>query len=148
MRVRSAGFLLGLRSGLLLEERLPVGDRDLIVVGMNFVEGEEAVAVAAVVDEGRLQRRLNARHLGEIDIAAQQFAGGDFEVEFLYPAVAQHHDPGLLGMRGIDKHLVCWTLLPILGAPAMRAAARGHKAEQEMAWAGETPVSGARFCLM
>ena len=36
---------------------------------MNFSEGEEAVAVAAVIHEGRLQRRLNARHLGEIDIA-------------------------------------------------------------------------------
>ena len=41
--------------GLFLQQRLPVRDRDLVVVGMDFVEGEEAVAVAAVVDEGGLQ---------------------------------------------------------------------------------------------
>src|SRR5262245_10032884 len=40
---------------LFLEQRLPVGNGDLIVVRMNFREGEEAVAIAAVVDEGRLQ---------------------------------------------------------------------------------------------
>ena len=73
---------------------------------MDFVEGEEAVAVAAVVDERGLQRRLDARHLGEIDVAAQQLAGGDFEVELLYAAVAEHHDPGLLRVRGVDEHLV------------------------------------------
>ena len=70
------GFGLGFRLGLLRQQRLPVGDRDLVVVGMDFAEGQEAVAVAAVVDEGRLQRRLDARHLGEIDIAAQEFARG------------------------------------------------------------------------
>ena len=66
------GFGLGLRFrfGFLLQQRLPVGDRDLVVVGMDFAEGQEAVAVAAVVDEGRLQRRLDARHLGQIDVAA------------------------------------------------------------------------------
>ena len=69
-------FLLGLSLGLglFLQQRLPVRDRDLIVVGMNFVEGEEAVAVAAVVDEGGLQRGLYTRDLCQIDVAAEQFA--------------------------------------------------------------------------
>src|SRR5262245_10640490 len=51
------GFGLGrpLHALLFLEQRLPVGNGDLIVVRMNFREGEEAVAIAAVVDEGRLQ---------------------------------------------------------------------------------------------
>ena len=65
--VSRAAFLLG----LLVEQGLTVGDRDLIVVGMNFSKGEEAVAVAAVIHEGRLKRRLYARHLGEIDIARE-----------------------------------------------------------------------------
>ena len=39
----------------LFNQRLPVGDRDLIIVGMDFGERQEAVAVAAVIDEGRLQ---------------------------------------------------------------------------------------------
>ena len=46
-----------------LDQRLPVGDRDLVVVGMDFRKGEEAVAVAAVIDERRLQRRLDPRDL-------------------------------------------------------------------------------------
>ena len=100
------GFLGSFGGGFLVEERLPVGHRDLIIIGMDFVEGEEAVPVAAVIDEGSLQRRLHARHLGEIDVAAQKFAGGALVVEFLYAAVTQYDDPGLLRMRRIDKHFV------------------------------------------
>ena len=36
------------------DQRLPVGDRDLVVVGMDFRKRQEAVAVAAVIDEGCL----------------------------------------------------------------------------------------------
>ena len=67
------------------QQRLPVGDRDLVIVGMDFRECEETVTVAAVVDERRLQRRLYAGDLGEIDIAAQRFLVGRFEIEFLDP---------------------------------------------------------------
>ena len=38
-----------------LDQRLPVGDRNLIIVGMDFREGQEAMAVAAIFHEGRLQ---------------------------------------------------------------------------------------------
>ena len=84
-----AGAVIGVGIGgavvalFLGEQRLPVGDRDLIVVGMDFGKRQEAVAVAAVIDEGRLQRRLNARDLGEIDVTAQLLAVCAFEVEFL-----------------------------------------------------------------
>ena len=37
-----------------LDQRLTVGDRDLVVVRMDFAESEKAVAVAAVFDEGGL----------------------------------------------------------------------------------------------
>ncbi len=97
-------FLASLFGGFLVEECLPVGHRDLVIIRVDFVEGEEAVAVAAVVDERRLQRRLNARHLGEIDVAPQEFAGSRFVVELLYTAAAEHHNPGFLGVGGIDKH--------------------------------------------
>ncbi|CAL1691916.1 hypothetical protein MMB232_02071 [Brevundimonas subvibrioides] len=48
-----------------------VGGRDLVVVGVDFVEGEEAVTIAAVLDEGGLQAGLYAGDLGEIDVAAK-----------------------------------------------------------------------------
>jgi len=78
----AAGAMVGLGVGgargalLLVDQRLPVGDGDLVVVGMDLAEGEEAVAVAAVVDEGSLKRRLDARDLGEIDVTAKLLAVG------------------------------------------------------------------------
>src|SRR5580658_5110943 len=47
------GFAL--RALFVLDQGLPVGDRDLIVVRMDFAKGKKAVAVAAVIDEGGLQ---------------------------------------------------------------------------------------------
>lgn len=49
-------LLLGLAMGAFfgLDQRLTVGDRDLVIVRMDFAEGKEAVAVAAIFDEGRL----------------------------------------------------------------------------------------------
>ena len=101
-------LFLGLAMGALfrLDQRLSVGDRDLIIVGMNFAEGEEAVAVAAIFDEGRLQRRLYARDLGEVDIAAQLLALGGLEIKFFDAIAADHNDPGLFRVGGIDQHLV------------------------------------------
>ena len=80
--VAAPGAVVGLGVGgalgalVLGDQRLPVGDRDLIIIRMDFAEGEEAVAIAAVVDEGGLQRRLDARHLGQIDITAKLFTVG------------------------------------------------------------------------
>jgi hypothetical protein len=50
-------FFLGLAVGALIgfDQRLPVGDRNLVIVGMDFAEGKEAVPVAAIFDEGGLQ---------------------------------------------------------------------------------------------
>jgi hypothetical protein len=101
-------LFLGLAMGAFvsLDQRLTVGDRDLVIVGMDFAEGEEAVAVAAIFDEGRLQRRLYARDLGEVDIAAQLLALGGLEIKFFDAIAADHNDPGLFRMGGIDQHLV------------------------------------------
>ncbi len=53
-------LFLGLAMGLFLglDQCLPVGDRDLVVIGMDFAEGEEAVAVAAIFDEGGLEQTV------------------------------------------------------------------------------------------
>src|ERR1700742_1420134 len=54
------GFFLGLarRAFVGFDQRLTVGDRNLVVVGVDFAESQEAVAIAAIFDEGGLQRRL------------------------------------------------------------------------------------------
>jgi hypothetical protein len=41
---------------------------------MDLVEGQEAMTVAAVFDERRLQARFDPCHLGEIDVPAKLFA--------------------------------------------------------------------------
>ena len=101
-------LFLGLAMGAFvgLDQRLTVGDRDLVIVGMDFAECQETVAVAAIFDEGRLQRRLYARDLGEINIAAQLFALGGLEIKFFDAIAADHNDPGLFRVGGIDQHLV------------------------------------------
>jgi hypothetical protein len=50
--------------GFFAELGFAVGLGNLIIVGMDFREGEEAVAVAPIIDEGRLERRFNAGNLG------------------------------------------------------------------------------------
>ncbi len=52
------------------DQRLTISNRDLIIVRMNFAEGEEAVAVAAISMKGGLEGRFYPRDLGEIDVAA------------------------------------------------------------------------------
>src|SRR5436190_475162 len=98
------GFAMGAFVGL--DQRLTVGDRDLVIVGMDFAEGEETVAVAAIFDEGRLQRRLYAGDLGEVDIAAQLLALGGLEIKFFDAIAADHNDPGLFRVGGVDQHFV------------------------------------------
>jgi hypothetical protein len=102
------GFFLGLAVGALvrLDQRLAIGDRNLVIIGMDFAEGQEAMAVAAIFDEGRLQRRLYARDLGEVDVAAQLLALGGFEIKFFDAIAADHDDPGLFRVGGIDQHFV------------------------------------------
>ena len=98
------GFAMGALVGF--DQRLTVGDRNLIIVGMDFAEGQKAVTVAAVFDEGSLQRRLYARDLGEIDVSTQLFALGGLEIKFFDAIAADHHNPGFFRMGGIDQHFV------------------------------------------
>ena len=64
--------LLALGQGFLLKKRLSIGDRNLVIVRMDFGEGEKAVAIAAIVDESGLERRLYPGNLGEVDIPPQR----------------------------------------------------------------------------
>jgi hypothetical protein len=101
-------LFLGLAMGALvgLDQRLTVGDRNLIVVRVDFAERQEAVAVAAIFDERRLQRRFYPRDLGEIDIASELLALGGLEIKFFDAVAADHNDPGLFRVGGVDQHLV------------------------------------------
>src|ERR1700722_7279714 len=102
------GFFLGLAMGAFVgfDQRLAIGDRNLVIVRMNFAEGQKTVPVDAVLDEGGLQRRLYARDLGEIDVAAKLLALSGLEIKLFDAIAADHNDPGLFRVGGIDKHFV------------------------------------------
>jgi hypothetical protein len=89
-----------------LDQGLTIGDRDLIVIRVNFAESEEAVAVAAILDEGGLQGWLNPRDLREVDITAQLLALGRLEIKFLDAVATNDNNPGLFRVGSIDQHLV------------------------------------------
>ncbi len=57
-------LLFGGMLGLFAEQGFAILLGDLIIIGMDFRESEEAVTVAAIVDERRLKRRLDPRNLG------------------------------------------------------------------------------------
>ena len=88
------------------DQRLTVGDGDLVVVGMNFAERQKAVAIAAILDERRLQRRFNACDFGEIDVSAQLFALRGLEIKLFDAISANHNHPGLFRVGGVDQHFV------------------------------------------
>ena len=102
----------GLQTLLLGDQPFAVGDRDLIVVGMDFREGQEAMAVAAIFHERRLQRRFDADDLGQIDVALEGLAGGGFEIEFFKSCSIDDDHPSLLGVARIDEHAPCHGLAP------------------------------------
>ena len=114
------GFAIG--TGVFGQQRFAVGDRNLVIVGMDFAESQKAVAVAAIFDEGRLKRRLHPGHFGQIDIASQLFSVSGFEVEFLDPVSANHHNPCFFRVGGIDQHFVRHEILSL--APTLRVQTR------------------------
>jgi hypothetical protein len=89
---------------ILAHQGFAVGDRDAVIIGMDFAEGEEAMAVAAIFHEGSLQRGFDPGYLGEIDIAFERVPAGDFDVEFFKPAAVHHRDAGFFRVGGVDQH--------------------------------------------
>ena len=97
---------LAMRAFVGLDQGLTIGDGDLVIVGMDFAEGQKAVAIATVLNEGRLQRWFDAGDFREVDVAAQLLALGRLEIKFLDAISAHHNHPGLFRMGGIDQHFV------------------------------------------
>ena len=89
------------------EQRVAIRLGDLVVIGVDFAEGEEPVAIAAEVDESRLKRRFDPGYLGKVDIALDLLVFGRFKVEFLNPVALQNRHPGFFRVARIDKHARC-----------------------------------------
>src|SRR5690606_26307040 len=100
------GFFFGVRL-LFGQQGFTVGLGDLVVVGVDFAEGQEAVAVAAEIDEGRLKRRFYPGNLGQVDIALDLLVFGRFEIELINPVAIEHRHPRFFRVARIDQHAGC-----------------------------------------
>src|SRR6202008_548597 len=101
-------------------------DRYLVIVGVDFAEGEETVSIVAVVDERGLKRRLYASNLGEINVALYLFFCRRLEIELFESVAVEHHHPRLFRMGGIDKHTFCHSgITPGRATAAARTSADG-----------------------
>jgi hypothetical protein len=102
---RAQPFFLGGMFGFLAQQGFAIGLWNLVIVGMDFAEGQEAVAIAAIVDECRLERRFYPGDFGEIDIAFELLVLGGFEVKLLDPVSLDDRDPGFLRVARNDQHV-------------------------------------------
>src|SRR3546814_1078737 len=71
---------------------------------MDCAEGQESVAIAAIFDERRLQRRFDAGNLGQIDIALELLVLGGLEIKLLDAVSLGDGDPGLFPVPRVDQH--------------------------------------------
>ena len=62
------------------------------------------MAIAAIIDERRLERRFDAGYLGEIDIALELLALGGFEIKLLDPVPLDDGHPGFFPVACVDQH--------------------------------------------
>ena len=99
-------FSFTMRALVGLDQRLTVGDGNLIIVRMNFAERQKSMAVAAIFDERRLQRRFNTGDFGEIDISAKLLALCGLEIKLFDAIAADHNHPRFFRVGGVDQHFV------------------------------------------
>jgi hypothetical protein len=71
---------------------------------MDFGKGQETLAIAAIFHKGGLQRRLNARHLGEIDVSLERPLGRGLEIKFLDLGTVENDHPCFFRVVGVDEH--------------------------------------------
>ncbi len=98
--------ILALGLCLFLKQRLAIGDRNLIIIWMNFRKGKKAVSIAAVIYKRGLQRRLDAGDLGQVYVTAQRPFVCRFEVELFDAVTSKDHHPSLFRVRSVDYHFV------------------------------------------
>jgi hypothetical protein len=71
---------------------------------MDFRKGEEALAVAAIFDEGGLERRLHARDFRQVDISFKRPFRCGLEIELFDSIPVENHHPGFFRVACVYKH--------------------------------------------
>ena len=87
---------------------------------MDFRKGQEAMAVAAIFHERRLQRRFDANDFREVDIALEGLAGRRFEIELFKSCSIDDDHPSFFGVARINEHAPSHGLAPEAFGPSRR----------------------------
>ena len=86
--------------------------RARVVALVDVVEGDEAVALGAVVDERGLQAGLNAHHAGFVNVAADLLVACVGDVEIFKHAVFNNRDADFTRLCRVDQHLLAHWRVP------------------------------------
>ncbi len=111
----------------LAQQRFAVFLGDLVIIRVDFGKGEEAVAVAAIIDERGLERGFDPRHLGEIDIPLELFPLGRFEIKFLDTVAFDDGHAGLFPVARVDQHAHGHSLVSGRGRGRRRSSSRSGR---------------------
>ena len=79
------------------------------------------MAIAAIVNKGRLKRRFDPGYFCKVNVASELALVFRFKVKFLDFVSVDHHNAGFLRVGGVDEHLLCHVFLP---APSERPLSR------------------------
>src|SRR5690606_31073429 len=74
------------------------------VVAGDFLQGQEAVALAAVIDEGGLEGGLQPDDAALVDVGLLLFLGGLLDVDVVQVLAIDDRHAQFFGLRGIDQH--------------------------------------------
>ena len=89
---------------LFCEQRFPVGNRNLVVVGMDFAKRQKSVTISAILDKRSLQRGFDLHYLREIEISLKLLLRRCFEIKFFESCSVRHDHAGFFRMAGVDQH--------------------------------------------
>src|SRR5699024_8576914 len=79
-------------------------DAGLVVIAGDFLQRQEAVAVAAVLDEGRFKRGLEPGDAALVDVGLLLFLGRLFDVDVVQVLAVHDRHAQFFGLRGVDQH--------------------------------------------
>jgi hypothetical protein len=91
----------------------------------DFLEGEKAVTLGAVIDESRFEAGLDAGDDGLVDVALALFLGGRFDVEVNEFLAIDDRDAEFLGLRRIEQHAFHCFALPRANTGRQTASGSG-----------------------
>ena len=74
------------------------------VTAVDFLKGQEAMPVGAILDKSGFQRRFNPGDAPFVNIGFFLLAGGGFNVEVIKPLAIHHGHAQLFLLSGVNQH--------------------------------------------